>query len=204
MDASTADNSDLSRLYTFAVWMLGNRSDGLRRAAEVVAAAPGLGFVQWAQALLAMLTGASRKKNSRIERPPERKVVLSALDELLRSDTTVTAGDHPEIQRDPRRLQVLQWELKRSCLLAVLQGLAPSPRATFVLTKILGYTTEEMASLFGVTEGSIDTNMHRAHKLLNEYLGARCQHLARGNTCRCETRLGVALRHGFVRWPEPR
>ncbi|HEY0135964.1 MAG TPA: sigma factor-like helix-turn-helix DNA-binding protein [Nannocystis sp.] len=196
-----AKTDDLAKLYTFAAWMLNDRAEGLRRAAEVVRAAPGLGFVQWVEAVIAPLSGATGRTGPKTERPPERKVVLMALDALLRTELTVTAGDHPEVQRDPRRLRVLQWELKRTCLAAVLQGLPPSPRATFVLTKVLGFSPEQLTLMFGVTAGSVDTNLSRAVKVLNEYLGARCQHLAPGNSCRCETRLGVALVHGFVRWP---
>ncbi len=35
-----------------------------------------------------------------------------------------------------------------------------------------------------------------------DYLSARCQHIAPSNACHCDTRLGVALARGFVRWPE--
>ena len=192
---------DMAKLYTFAVWMLNDRAEGLRRAAEVVRAAPDLGFVQWVGDLIARLSGAKGRKGPKTRRLPERQIVLSALDEILRTDLTVTAGDHPEVQRDPRRLRVLQWELKRTCLAAVLQGLAPWPRATFVLTKILGLSLEQMTAMFGVTAVSVTTNLARGAKVLNEYLSVRCQHLALGNSCRCETRLGVALAHGFVRWP---
>ncbi len=193
----TPDSSDLAKLYTFAVWMLGDREAGAERAAEVMRAAPDLGFVGWVQELLTPLTGPGTRKGLRAE----RQSFLAALDELLRTELTVSPGDHPTIQRDPRRLRVLQWELKRSCLSAVMQGVAPGPRATFILIKILGFSAAELTSLFGVTTGSVTVSLGRAERSLDNYLGARCQHLARGNSCRCETRLGVALAHGFIGWP---
>ena len=197
MDAPSPDPSELSKLYTFAVWMLGGRVAGVERAGEVVRAAPDAGFVGWAQALLTPLTGPRARKGPRAE----RQSFLGALDEMLRTELTVSPGDHPTIQRDPRRLRVLQWELKRTCLVAVMQGVAPGPRATFILIKILGFSEARLTSLFGVTTSSVAVNLGRAERALDNYLGVRCQHLARGNTCRCETRLGVALAQGFIGWP---
>ena len=182
--------------------MLGDRATGLARSVEVVQAAPGLGFVEWTQALLVLLSAVKGKSGRRTEGLLESRYVLNSLDEVLRSETTVAADDHPDIQRNPRRLQVLQWELKRTCLAAVLQGLPPSPRATFVLMRLMGYSDEQMSSVFGVTMPSIVTNLSRAERALSNYLGVRCQHVAPGNFCRCEARLGGALKRGFVRWPE--
>lgn len=188
--------SDLSQLYTFAVWMIGDREEGLKRAAEVVRAAPKLGFVGWVTSLLEPLSGRGGEPRN------ERRHVLSALDDLLRTEQTLSPGDHPEIRRDPRRLRVLQWHLKRSCLLSVMRGVSVMPRATFVLVAILGYSMAQVATMFGITCNSVRINFGRAEKLLGNYLGARCQHIDPANPCRCETRLGVALDRGFVGWPE--
>jgi hypothetical protein len=135
---------------------------------------------------------------TRIDRP----TILSALDDLLRTELTISPGDHPQIQREPRRLHVLQWELKRACLFAVMRGVATGPRAVFILVHLLGYSPVDVATMLGVTPNSVRIHMTRATKILNDYLGARCEHLAPGNTCRCDTRLGIALERGFVRWPE--
>jgi hypothetical protein len=188
--------SDLAQLYTFAVWMIGDREEGLRRATEVVRAAPTLGFVGWVRALLEPLVGRAGEPRH------DRRNVLAALDDLLRTDQTVSPGDHPQIRRDPRRLRVLQWHLKRSCLLSVMRGVTVMPRAMFVLVAILGYSMAQVATMFGVTCNSVRINFGRAEKLLDNYLGARCQHIDPANSCRCETRLGVALDRGFVGWPE--
>lgn len=127
---------------------------------------------------------------------------LSTLDDVLRTDLTTTAGDHPEIQRVSRRLRVLQWELKRTCLLEVMRGVAPGARATFILIRLFGFTPERMAAAFGVTGNSLSINLGRAEKTLYNYLSARCQHIEPSNACHCDTRLGVALQSGFVKWPE--
>jgi DNA-directed RNA polymerase specialized sigma24 family protein len=197
MEARAPELLDLSRFHTFAVWMIGDRARALARAVSVVQAAPDGGLAEWAMALLAPMARTKEKQG-------DRRALLAALDELLRTDLTITPGDHPQIQRDPRRLRVLQWELKRSCLFAVMRGVQPHPRAAFVLHRILGLSREEIAALFRITLNAVNINLGRAEKVLGDYLGARCQHVAPGNSCRCETRLGIALERGFVGWPEHR
>ena len=193
MEDRSLEPSDLAKFYLFAVWMIGDRATALQRAAEVIRARPSLDFLGWACALLD--TVARHKA-------PDRSEVLSTLDDVLRTDLTTTAGDHPEIQRVSRRLRVLQWELKRTCLLEVMRGVAPGARATFILIRLFGFTPERMAAAFGVTGNSLSINLGRAEKTLYNYLSARCQHIEPSNACHCDTRLGVALQSGFVKWPE--
>ena len=193
MEDRSLEPSDLAKFYLFAVWMIGDRADALQRAAEVIRAKPSLDFLGWACALLD--TVARHKA-------PDRSEVLSALDDVLRTDLTTTAGDHPEIQRDPRRLRVLQWELKRSCLLEVMRGVASGSRATFILVRIFGFTPERVAAALDITRNSLAISLGRAERTLDNYLAARCQHVAPSNACHCDTRLGVALQREFVTWPE--
>jgi DNA-directed RNA polymerase specialized sigma24 family protein len=178
----------------FAVWMVGDRAAALARAAEVIQAAPNGGFAEWASALLSSMAGPKQRHG-------DRRELLAALDDLLRTDLTVTASDHPQIKRDPRRLRVLQWELKRSCLFAVMRGVQPHPRACFVLHRILAMPRAEIAALLGITLNSVNISLTRAERVLDDYLAVRCQHMDPRNPCRCETRLGVALERGFIGWP---
>lgn len=80
VEAPTTASSDLSRLFTFAVWMLGDRTAGRERTAEVVCAAPGLGFVGWTQVLLApLLRSRSAPRRRRICLYLIRPILASAL-----------------------------------------------------------------------------------------------------------------------------
>ncbi len=194
MESRAPETSELSSLYIFAVWMIGDRDVALARATEVIEAAPQAGFAAWANAVRAPLSGPKGL-------PAERREVLVALDELLRTDLTMTPGDHPQIRRNARRLRVLQWELKRSCLFAVMRGIPTGPRAAFVMHHILGISREAIGEILAITQNSLGVHLGRAERVLDDYLGARCQHMAPGNACRCETRLGVALARGFVGWP---
>ncbi len=192
MENPSLELSDLAKFYLFAVWMVGDRASALQRAAEIIREKPNLDLLGWACCLLEVVRSKA----------PPRGDVLSTLDDLLRTDLTITVGDHPAIQRDPRRLRVLQWELKRSCLLEVMSAVAPGPRATFLLIRMLGFTAERVAAAFGIMENSLDIHLGRAERVLDNYLSARCQHIAPSNICHCDTRLGVALAKEFVRWPE--
>lgn len=192
MHACAPESPDFAKFYTFAVWMVGDRAAALARTEEVVRAAPNGGFAEWVRAVLAPMAK---------QRQGDRRELLVALDDLLRSDLTVTAGDHPQIKRDPRRLRVLQWELKRACLFAVMRGVQPHPRASFILHRILAVPRVEIAALLGITLNSVNISIGRAERILDDYLAVRCQHMHPRNPCRCETRLGVALERGFVGWP---
>lgn len=186
-------NSELARLYVFALWMIGERGAALERVIHVVHADPASGFAGWVSALTASATGP---------RGVERREVLGALDDLLRGAIMVSPGQHPDIKRTPRRLRVMQWELKRSCLFTVMRALSTGPRATFILIRVLGYTVEDVVAILGMGIKSVRLSLRRAEQGLDKYLGARCQHMAPGNSCRCDTRLGVALEQGLVGWPD--
>mgnify|MGYP002365982014 CR=1 FL=1 len=128
---------------------------------------------------------------------------LRHLDDVLRSDPTVPVSlTHPLVRGELRRLLVLQWELKRTCMMSVVSALPPMPRVTFVLHAILGLDLERIAAICDTTADAVRVAWTRASHHVEDYLGARCQHVDAANFCRCGTRLGVALEHGFIRYPE--
>lgn len=47
-----------------------------------------------------------------------------------------------------------------------MQGVAPGPRATFILIKILGFSEAGLTSLFGVTTNSVAIDLGRAEQAL--------------------------------------
>jgi hypothetical protein len=128
---------------------------------------------------------------------------LERLDDVLRGDPTVPVTlSHPLVHKEIRRLLVLQWELKRTCLMAVVSALQPTPRLVFVLRAILGLDLERIAPICDLTDDAVKVAWNRASLHLDDYLGPRCQHIDAENLCRCETRLGVALQQGFIRYPD--
>lgn len=176
---------------TFAAWMTGSQS---RAAAEVEAAAATdpAGLVPLLAAIVRSLTRQQRR---------ETAIDRRGLDDLLRSDPTVAVGlEHPLVSGEPRRLRVLQAELRRVCLSTTLRTLPVAPRAAFVLLEILGFPFEQVAAVFG-TPGAVETAHSRAVRQLEDYLGARCEHFDPLNACHCAARLGIALERGFVSAP---
>jgi len=179
-------------LYVFAVWMLGSRDaalDHLRAALNE--ADPQTSALQ---ALVARLIAAEK---------PSRIDYFADLDDKLRTNFTIPVGlNHPLVQGDPRRLNILFWELQRRCLHTALQGLTPLRRAVFILRHVLGHSVESCVHLCKSTLDAVRTAEGRARRELEDYLGARCEHLYRGNSCHCTARLGNALECGLVGWPD--
>jgi hypothetical protein len=189
--------TDLDRLYSVAVWMYETRDAARTVTLAAVAAHPGhtldelLGFV--CRPLLGQ--GARSPRDGRAKR-------LRALDDVLRSSMTIPISpDHPLVRGELRRLRVLESELKRSCLWAVLRGLRPMPRAAFVLESMLGCSLERISAVCGITVENAGVARRRARRALEDYLSTRCEHLDPRNMCHCRSRLGVALDQGFIDWP---
>jgi DNA-directed RNA polymerase specialized sigma24 family protein len=179
--------------HVFAVWTYGSREQAAAVVTEVAGthADPEAQVAQLARAAIARRTGNHERDR------------LRHLDDVLRSDATIPVTlAHPLVRKDVRRLQVLQWELKRTCLMAVVAALPPMPRVVFVLRTIFGLPPERVAAICDATEAAVATAWARASHHLEDYLSARCQHIFPPNFCRCANRLGVALEQGFVGYPE--
>ena len=181
----------LESLYVFAVWMLGDRQVAFEVMRSVLDKPP----AERLPALAALLTGNKRPTGG-INRFDE-------LDGILRTNTTVPIDlGHPLVHGDPQRLSVLLSELQRTCLMATVRGLPPQRRAVFVLLHVMNLSVESCAEIVKSNPSAIRVAEIRARQTIEGYLASRCEHLDRGNTCHCIARLGGALEHGFVAWPE--
>lgn len=178
--------------FVFAVWSCGSREQAAAVAAEAAQehTEPDAQLTALARGLLSRRSGGHERDR------------LRHLDDVLRSDPTVPVSlTHPLVRGEVRRLIVLQWELKRTCLMAVVSALPPMPRTVFVLHAILGVDLGRIAAICDTTADAVKVAWTRASHHVEDYLGARCQHVDPANFCRCATRLGVALEQGFVRYP---
>ncbi len=136
------------------------------------------------QLITEMVRGISGRQTKR-----KTEAAFVALDNLLRSELTrPVAHDH-----------VLLWELKRSCLTAALNCLPTALRVAFVVTRIVGWSEEQVAASLGITDKALKLRLLRADQYLDDYLAPRCSHLDRHNPCTCPGRLGIALDEGFIR-----
>ena len=178
-------------LYVFAVYMLGSREAAFTAVAAVIAGPPSTWLPSLATALIAS------EKASRANR-------FAELDDILRTNSTIPVDlEHPLVRGDMQRLQVLLSELRRTCLITTLRGLAAERRAVFILVHVLGLSIETCATVCDTTPSAVRITEGRARRDLDNYLGARCEHLDARNPCHCPARLGNALARGLVSWPDP-
>ena len=183
----------LEQLFTFAVYMLGSREHAAPVIEEVVERYPGEPE-RWLAALVAPFL---------VKRPATRVDRFAELDDILRTNSTIPIDlDHPLVNGDARRLDVLLSELRRTCLLTTLRGLTPQRRAIFILRHVLGLSVEATAAVCETTTDAATTAEGRGRRELENYLNVRCEHLDARNTCHCAARLGNALDRGLVGWPD--
>jgi RNA polymerase sigma-70 factor (ECF subfamily) len=139
---------------------------------------------------------ASRTVEERLPQQPE--VSFDLLDETLRSEATRT-GEVSSLTNPDR--EFLLWELKQGCMTAVVNCLSPGERIAFVLSSLLGLPDEAAARSLGIKESAFKVRLSRARKKVGDYLAPRCEHVDPRNPCHCPSRIGVALRKGFIAPP---
>jgi hypothetical protein len=179
-------------LYVFAVFMLGSREAAFAAVCDVMGEHVG-DRDAWLPALVARLVAA--EKATRVDR-------FAELNDILRTNSTIPVDlAHPLVQDDARRLNLLLWELQRSCLITTLRGLTSERRAVFTLMHVLDFSVETTAAACGTSVAAVRMTEGRARRDLEGYLGPRCEHLDANNPCHCAARLGNALEAGLVHWP---
>lgn len=76
-----------------------------------------------------------------------------------------------EDEDSPTMLRVVRGdEGDRLDLEAAIGRLPPNARAVFVLREVEGYRNDEIAQAMGIAEGTVRAHLHRARRLLMEYL----------------------------------
>lgn len=195
---------ELPGLYAFAFSMCGERPEAQRQLAEMLS----LTDQAQCEAVLAaddpsraMLGVMARHFEERFNLKSEHS--FDELDEILRTDITrpidLTAAG---LTDDPKQVHLLTWELKRTCLTAVLNCLPAGVRLSFLLTDLLGLGPDDAADLIGIKASAYRVRLTRARKRVEDYLAPRCVHVDRNNPCTCSGRLMIALDANFVKAPE--
>lgn len=192
---TTPDHGELEALHAFALWMHETRAQAVTAVVAALRAAPRGELDDWLAVMCRALPARPRGQGGVAGR-------LRALDDRLRSERTVPALDHPLVAGDDRRLRVLQREMQRACLVAVVQALRPGWGAVFVMHTVLGLTEPRIAAILGTTADAIVEMRRGAIRKLADYLDARCQHIDPRNMCSCASRVGVALQTRFIDWPD--
>ncbi len=117
------------------------------------------------------------------------------LEAILRDDPT---DPGPLGDLDPEEKDALLWDLEQGCLTAVIACLSPGERVAFVLLDVMGLSFKEISDLLGVSSSALRVRASRARGKVVSYLNPRCGLVDSRNPCHCPSRLGVAIRCGFV------
>ncbi len=195
---------ELPELYAFSFWMCGERELARQQLVEVVdaLAADGGAQVTGAEDTKSALLGVlARHFEANFSHRSDH--TFDSLDSLLRTDITRpidlrAAG----LTDDPRQVHLLCWELRRTCLTAVIDCLPPGVRLSFLLTDLVGLGPDEAAALIGIKPSAYRVRLTRARKRVEDYLAPRCVHVDVANPCTCTGRLMIALDAGFLKMPE--
>ena len=195
---------ELPALYAFSFWMCGERELARKQLMNVVDAA----LTDGGEALLAhddqpkaMIGLLARHFEDNFSIRGEHS--FGSLDEILRTDITrpidlLAAG----MTDDPKQVHLLCWELRRTCLAAVINCLPPGVRLSFLLTDWLGLGPDEAAAMIRIKPSAYRFRLTRARKRVEDYLAPRCVHVDRANPCTCSGRLMIAIDAGFLSAPE--
>lgn len=190
--------TDIDRLYAYAAWMIGDRSEALRvlRRALADPIPPGARFKDRLHGLRShVLSHHSGPRASQIAK-------MRHLDEVLRKGTSISMPmNHPLLRNDAKRLPVLLNGFMQSCMIAAVQTLSPAVREVFVLLVILELPEDDVRTMLDLAAGSMSASKSRMMQGLESYFEPRCSHLDRNNPCHCERRLLLALDQKFVAFP---
>ena len=89
------------------------------------------------------------------------------------------------------------------CTQGMLLCLDREQRMAYVLGEVLQYTSEDAATLCGVTPAAFRKRLQRARARLQTFMRGHCGLLDPANACRCHRRVGAAIAHGRVDPSQP-
>jgi RNA polymerase sigma-70 factor (ECF subfamily) len=127
-----------------------------------------------------------------------QQMTFEQLDETLRSEAT--HADGAAALQTPERDSLL-WQLKQGCMTAVVNCLSVGEREAFVLSVVLAMPDDRAARALDIKTSAYKVRLSRARQKITDYLAPRCEHVDPNNPCHCPSRLGVALRRGFIPTP---
>jgi DNA-directed RNA polymerase specialized sigma24 family protein len=188
---------DLESFHRFSLWMIAGPEQALARALAIVRAAPDADFVAWVATLIRALSIAEPRGRGHNDG-------FVALAERLRLDPELDDELDRPAPADRRRLHVLQWELKQTCLLTAVGALWPTRRGLFVLMHVLARDHALVAEVFETSVAAVRITHARTLRTLGDFLEPRCQHLSPSNPCRCDLGIAAALQRGLIAWPPRR
>ena len=93
---------------------------------------------------------------------------------------------------------LLAEEVKIGCTQAMLLCLDRPQRMAYILGELFELPSEQAAELLGVTPAAYRKRLSRARSRIEQFMRGHCGLLDAANPCRCERRIGTAIRQGRV------
>jgi RNA polymerase sigma-70 factor (ECF subfamily) len=194
---------ELPKLYTFAFQMCCDRQEAERFIGELIVQINGTDpafLLEASDPFEALLGVLSRNLDDALGRRSDH--TFESLDSILRSDLTRPIDLNKAVfADDQRKIHLMLWQLKRTCLTSVLTCLPPGVRLSFVLTDLWGISPARASIILDIKETAYRVRLTRARKRLEDYLTPRCAHVDSQNPCTCTGRLVIAMEADFVAMP---
>ena len=93
---------------------------------------------------------------------------------------------------------LLAEEVKVGCTQAMLLCLDRPQRMAYILGELFELPGEQAAEILAVTPAAYRKRLSRARSRIEQFMRGHCGLLDPANPCRCERRVGAAIRHGRV------
>lgn len=86
-------------------------------------------------------------------------------------------------------------DMREACLQLFLKCIPKKQRIAFVLKVLLKLSTEEVAEIMGISEGTVKTNVYRARLSMKENMEDKCSYINPDNPCQCKNWVAYAIRN---------
>lgn len=93
---------------------------------------------------------------------------------------------------------LLAEEVKVGCTQAMLLCLDRPQRMAYILGELFELPGEQAAEILAITPAAYRKRLSRARSRVEQFMRGHCGRLDPGNPCRCERRVGAAIRQGRV------
>jgi len=101
---------------------------------------------------------------------------------------------------DPRGVDddLLAQEVMVGCTQGMLLCLDREHRMAYVLGEVLEFSSDEAADVCGIAPAAFRKRLQRARERIRQFMESHCGLLGPGNPCRCQRRIGAAIKRGRV------
>jgi DNA-directed RNA polymerase specialized sigma24 family protein len=94
--------------------------------------------------------------------------------------------------------ELLAQEVMVGCAQGMLLCLDREHRMAYVLGEVLEFSSDEAADVCGIAPAAFRKRLQRARERIRQFMESHCGLLGPGNACRCQRRIGAAIKRRRV------